>query len=258
MDNSPSATLNLSYYFNFLCVIMRVVRPYTMANGGKSIQIEFKNFNQLRHPYLPQEPDECIRTRLTSMGFIPSSNIRYILNDKYFNEISIDTYQSKILPLLSYTTDENEAEECFKLAINLFGETPSLEQQAPTPEYYQAAMSGIVPCSSNLLPPIAPPHAPDRNIRRQLATRHLSSRHVPSHGSAPSSYASPPAYGSPPTYGSPPVYGSPDPYEAPPSYESIAQNPMGSRGGIPGPSNLPSTSGRGSASLPRGRKRGRK
>ncbi|MCG3461609.1 hypothetical protein L7G72_07040 [Xenorhabdus bovienii] len=255
MDDSPSATLNLSHYFNFLCRIM-LVRPYIMTNRGKSIQIEFKNFNQLRHPSLLQEPDECIRTRLTSMGFIPSSNIRYILNDKYFNEISIDTYQSKILPQLLYTTDENEAEECFRLAIRLFGDTPSLEaenvQQAPTPEYYQAAMSGIAPCSSNLPPPIAPPHAPDRNIRRQLATRHLPSRHVPSHGSAPSSYASPPAYGSPP------VYGSPDPYEAPPSYESIAQNPMGSRGGIPGPSNLPSTRGRGSASLPRGRKRGRK
>ncbi|MDE9455348.1 hypothetical protein KKJ06_18655 [Xenorhabdus bovienii] len=251
-----STAMSLSYYFFFLYG-KGLVKPYTMANGGESIQIEFKDFNHLKHSSLRQEPDECTRTRLTSMGFIPSSNIRYILNDKYFNEISIITYHSIILPNLIYETDENEVERRLRLATNFIGGTPSPKakngQQAPTPEYYQAAMSGIAPCSSNLPPPIAPLYAPDRNIRRQLATRHLPSRHVPSHGSAPSSYASPP-----PAYGSPPVYGSPDPYKAPPSYESIAQNPMGSRGGIPGPSNLPSTSGRGSASLPRGRKRGRK
>ncbi|WP_145956901.1 hypothetical protein [Xenorhabdus miraniensis] len=165
--------------------------------------------------------------------------------------MSIDTYKKHILPKLSYDTDEDRAIKCFELVTGLLDVTSSPEsenvQQAPTPEYYEAAMSGLVPCSSNLLPPISPPHAPGRNARRQqLARRNPPSHNIPSYGSAP------------PSYGSPPAYGSPPPYEAPPSYESITQNPMGNRGGMPGPSNLPSTSGRGSARLPRGRNRGRK
>ncbi|SFU95253.1 hypothetical protein [Xenorhabdus koppenhoeferi] len=245
-------------YFNFL-QSKGLVTEYMMPNGKQSLEIKFNMLNELKPFTQKQEPDNITRTRLVSMGFIESNNRRYILWNGHLYDINYITYQSAILPQLSYSSNESHAAGHAQSILSKFGTTSPIGSLRinPTTEYYESIRNTSLADSYNVRPQT---HRRGRDSRRQPPES-------PPQHSVPSTSSynnSPPPYEAPPPYGgSPPSYGSPSPYEAPPAYESITQDPtMGFRGDIAGPSHLSQAGPRGSVQPPRfqrgGGKRGRR
>ncbi|WP_340611511.1 hypothetical protein [Xenorhabdus bharatensis] len=193
----------LTEYFQFLNKNQFIKEYNRFENRTKSLQITYRNINQLSPPNLSMS-EEMINQILTSMGFIRDRN-RYILWKNHQYGIDLTLYMTEILPSLVYDpNDYNEVraqehfQSVYKQVVMRFCASAFPPPTTSMLDYEQY-MSGNIAGPSNLQQPSVP-----HRVGAGGSSRSVFPSFRPTHSPPP--YDSLPAYDAPPAYESPPGY----------------------------------------------------